>query len=256
MPRGSTNIFVSYCHDDAPLVGPVVKLLRVNNSFVFQDVDHIRPGKKWRGEIAKAISDAQLVVVFWCNHASNSIEVSNEWKEAIKQEKDLLPLLLDKTPLPPELSEFQWIDFRGMVGMNHGTVEPHAVESTTSVEAKRFSIIGFATAFIAIMSVSLVTLLNTKDSAPPSHGSPVESPPLPPPIADSAYVNSFLLFFAVAITIIACLMGYMRWRLRRRTVITTATPPPEEFGQIIAKELEVEILRRTKGKQNSATDDK
>ncbi len=61
--------YTQYSHYDASLVDPVVKLLRVNNSYVFQDIDYIRPGKKWRSEISKALTDAQLVVVFWCNHA-------------------------------------------------------------------------------------------------------------------------------------------------------------------------------------------
>lgn len=48
----STHVFVSYSHADASLVAPVVKLLRVNQSLVFQDVDSSDPGKRWRGEIA------------------------------------------------------------------------------------------------------------------------------------------------------------------------------------------------------------
>jgi hypothetical protein len=52
MPSESTNVFVSYSHADVLLVSPVVKLLRVNKSLVFQDIDTIQPGKRWRGEIA------------------------------------------------------------------------------------------------------------------------------------------------------------------------------------------------------------
>jgi hypothetical protein len=63
-----------------------------------------------------------LVVIFWCDHASRSDEVAKEWKAAIEQQKDLLPLLLDATPLPSELGEFQWIDFRETVGPHHGSI--------------------------------------------------------------------------------------------------------------------------------------
>ncbi len=118
----STNVFVSYSHADASLVAPVVQLLRANKSFVFQDLDTIRPGKKWREEISNAIDKSHLVVVFWCNHSSRSDEVSKEWKAAIEQKKDLLPLLLDATPLHPKLGEYQWIDFRKTVGENHSTI--------------------------------------------------------------------------------------------------------------------------------------
>ena len=123
MPSQSINVFVSYSHADAPLVAPVVKLLRVNKSLVFQDIDSIQPGKRWRSELASALAEAHLVVVFWCDHARRSNEVSKEWKAAIEQKKDLLPLLLDATPLPSELAEFQWIDFRGTVGANHSSID-------------------------------------------------------------------------------------------------------------------------------------
>ena len=57
--------------------------------------------------------------MFWCRHASESKEVSSEWQAAVEQGKDVLPLLLDDTPVPSELGAFQWIDFRGAVGRSH-----------------------------------------------------------------------------------------------------------------------------------------
>jgi hypothetical protein len=126
MPSQTINVFVSYSHADASLVAPVVRLLRVNQSLVFQDTDGIPPGKRWRDEIAKALAQSNLVVVFWCHHAFRSNEVSTEWRAAIEQDKDLLPLLLDATPLPSELGNFQWIDFRGTVGTNHSAIDSPA----------------------------------------------------------------------------------------------------------------------------------
>jgi len=122
MRSQTINVFISYSHVDAALVAPVVRLLRVNRSLVFQDSDRIPPGQRWRGEIAKALAKSNLVVVFWCHHASGSNEVSKEWRAAIELAKDLLPLLLDSTPLPSELADFQWIDFRATVGTNHGAM--------------------------------------------------------------------------------------------------------------------------------------
>jgi membrane protein implicated in regulation of membrane protease activity len=114
------KVFVSYSRDDESLVAPIVRLLRVNTSYVFQDIDGIRPGKRWREEITRGIAEADLVVVFWCRHAVTSASVSEEWTAAIEQKKDVLPLLLDATPLPKPLSDFQYIDFRATVGANHG----------------------------------------------------------------------------------------------------------------------------------------
>ena len=116
----AVNVFVSYSHDDAVLVTPIVKLLRVNKALVFQDLDSIELGKKWREQAGRALAEAHLVVLFWCVHSSHSGEVESEYRSALKTGKDLLPVLLDATPLPADLSEFQWIDFRGTVGANHG----------------------------------------------------------------------------------------------------------------------------------------
>ncbi len=135
MPRKTTNVFISYSHTDAFLVSPIVRLLRANKSLVFQDVDNIQPGKKWRNEIAKGLAESHLVVLFWCDHANSSDEVTNEWKTAIELEKDLLPLVLDSTPLPAELNEYQWIDFQEMVGAAHTQItrRPPTTESAEPI---------------------------------------------------------------------------------------------------------------------------
>ena len=108
----TVDVFISYSHHDTALVSPVVKLLRINQSLVFHDVDSIEPGKKWREEITDALASARLVVLFWCIHSSKSKEVKAEYWAAIQSEKDVLPVILDATPLPEELKAFQWIDFR------------------------------------------------------------------------------------------------------------------------------------------------
>jgi hypothetical protein len=130
MTGPSINVFVSYSREDASLVAPVIRLLRVNTAYVFQDVDGIRPGKRWQEEIARGIAESNLVVVFWCSHASQSAAVGAEWRAALEQKKDLLPLLMDATPLPGELLEFQYIDFRGTVGENHSSLSPDTPDTS------------------------------------------------------------------------------------------------------------------------------
>src|SRR5262245_48912246 len=131
----AVSVFVSYSHNDVALVTPIVKLLRLNRSLVFQDTDSIELGKKWREQAGRALADARLVVLFWCVHWSHSSEVASEYKSALNTGKDLLPVLLDATPLPAELSEFQWIDFRGTVGANHaGGVTTSAEPTSTPVK--------------------------------------------------------------------------------------------------------------------------
>ena len=113
------EIFVSYSHRDSDLVVPIVALLRASEALVFRDADQLIPGKKWRQQLDSAISDSTTVLVFWCDHSRSSEEVKKEYTAAIQQRKDLLPLLLDSTPLPDELAEYQYIDFRAAFPKGH-----------------------------------------------------------------------------------------------------------------------------------------
>lgn len=122
MPELAANVFVSYSHLDAPLVGPVVSLLRATNATVFRDADTIRLGKKWREELTLALEHANLVVLFWCHHSKASSEVRKEYDLAVRLGKDLLPIRLDDAPLPPVLAQYQSLDFRGVVRQCHSDV--------------------------------------------------------------------------------------------------------------------------------------
>jgi TIR domain len=196
MPGENINVFVSYSHADASLVAPVVKLLQVNKSLVFQDIDSIAPGKRWRSEIARGLEQSHLVVVFWCQHASHSDEVAKEWQAAIAQNKDLLPLLLDATPLPGPLGEFQWIDFRGTVGPNHAAVgnpaainpapapapgPPPARASFRSGRWLSLAAVAAVFALAGILSVHVGQQASHPD-VPPSVTMPKDDPATKPPV--------------------------------------------------------------------------
>ena len=249
MPSQSTKVFVSYSHADVSLVAPVVQLLRVNKSLVFQDVDGIQPGKRWRNEIANALSQSHLVVVFWCDHARRSDEVSKEWNAAIEQDKDLLPVLLDATPLPASLDEFQWIDFRGTVGANHssiGSSDDDGNSSTLSKQSRTPSkaarwLAGLATGFASAVALSLYLLYAPQ--APQS----TPQPELPAPILLPAFdfVSSILLLLGVVLVVTAGLAWLSRRRSKHEAAIGKPSPQAGAIERHIASEVEAEILRRT-----------
>jgi hypothetical protein len=261
MPSQTINVFVSYSHADASLVAPVVRLLRVNRSLVFQDTDRIPPGKKWRDEIAKALAESTLVVVFWCHHACRSDEVSKEWRTAIELDKDVLPLLLDATPLPSELGDFQWIDFRGTIGTNHGPIDTPAVYDQLSVSplppmaASRrravwpivVGVVGGAAAVAVALSTFFWLLRPTPSTEPPVSALPPE-----PEAAPVVLISWVLLLLGI----IGALGAWRLWLRYRRTIratrIETSRSHPEDIEHRIAVELEAEILRRAA----SANDDK
>jgi TIR domain-containing protein len=280
MPSETTNVFVSYSHADASLVSPVVKLLRVNKSLVFQDTDAIQPGKRWQGEIAKALAESHLVVVFWCTHASRSNEVSREWQAAIEQKKDLLPLLLDTTPLPTELAEFQWIDFRGTVGASHSSLNlsDNAIEgrapplpSGAPRKSARWLLPTAAAAFLGIVVLLGLVFLTKSHVYAPSGGptatytSPIPTPiytyPLPAPAppaphrvpAPAPAQSRTLLYLCIGFAVTVYLIWLLRRPRKRGIRMEGLERPPGNIERQIASQLESEILRRTTLRQDGGT---
>ena len=114
------NIFVSYSPEDSELVAAILSTLCASNrALVYCDAGSLRVRGRWREELAGAISEASVVLVFWCHHSNTSYEVRKEFALALEQGKDVLPLLLDGTPLPSKLADRRSIDFRARVGVIH-----------------------------------------------------------------------------------------------------------------------------------------
>lgn len=123
------SLFMSYSRKDELRVNAIVKLLRLTGSSVFLDSDCIEPGKKWRFEISRAIEDTDKMLVFWSRHSSVSNEVRNEYKMGIDAGCDVVPLLLDDSPLNADLNEYQYIDFRPLFVLH----DPAGIGLTTQL---------------------------------------------------------------------------------------------------------------------------
>lgn len=119
MPNLPNPIFISYSHKDVKLVRPIVPLLRATKDLVFPDADNIRPDRKWKPKIEKALVEAKLIVLFWCKYSLKSDEVKNEYEYPFESKKGVLPVLLDEFELPDELGEFEWVDFQKLSRFSH-----------------------------------------------------------------------------------------------------------------------------------------
>ena len=113
------EIFVSYSHADRAIVTPIVDLFRSAGSRPFRDEQNIKPGTRWKTVVSAAIEDCRLMWVFWCRHSQVSREVRKEYMHAVALEKEVVPVLMDSTPLPKPLSEFQWIDMRSALSSHN-----------------------------------------------------------------------------------------------------------------------------------------
>ncbi|HEV7912758.1 MAG TPA: toll/interleukin-1 receptor domain-containing protein [Albitalea sp.] len=107
--QAAKGVFISYSRQDRDLVTLAARLLRAGGATVFLDVSDIADGDKWEAVLLKAIAGCERIMVFWSAAAAASRWVEREWRTALSLNKRIVPLILDATPLPPQLAEFQGV---------------------------------------------------------------------------------------------------------------------------------------------------
>jgi hypothetical protein len=105
------RIFVSYAREDEKLVSILVAVMRLTGRDIFHDKD-ILPGQKWEPKIWSSLDTASVVMICWCAHSAASEWVKREYLKAVEADKSVVPVILDDTPLPDKLAQYQWIDAR------------------------------------------------------------------------------------------------------------------------------------------------
>lgn len=103
MPR---TVFVSYARKDSERIQQAVALLEAGGAEVFRDIDDIEFGDDWEEVITRKLQECERVMVFWSANAQASEWVGKEYTIALAQHKRMVPVLLDNTPLPPELGKY------------------------------------------------------------------------------------------------------------------------------------------------------
>ncbi len=100
------TVFVSYARKDSDRIRRAVALLEAGGAQVFRDIDDIDFGDDWEQVITRQLQECERVMVFWSANAKESKWVNKEYTLALAQQKRMVPVLLDDTPLPPELSRY------------------------------------------------------------------------------------------------------------------------------------------------------
>lgn len=162
MPR---TVFVSYARKDSDRIQPAVALLEAGGAEVFRDIDDIEFGDDWEAVITRQLQECERVMVFWSANAQASEWVGREYTLALAQQKRMVPVLLDSTPLPPELSKY------------------HALTNFMSRRPawKKYGGWVVSGAVLTVLA-GVVALTTLEDSAPSHQGEPlvVESVDIPP----------------------------------------------------------------------------
>lgn len=112
--KKAKRIFFSYSRFHSEDVQRIAEILNIVTP-VSLDKWFLKPGENWSNSIDSTIVKSNYVFVFWCNHAATSTEVSREIEVARDASIEVIPILLDSTKLPEELSHVHGItSTRGM----------------------------------------------------------------------------------------------------------------------------------------------
>lgn len=103
-----SHIFISYARRNKLIVDQFVEGLRKQDFVVWQDVSNLSAGDKWQQALLDAIEQSSVVLVFWSQFARLSPSVNMEINHAIKHDKTIIPVWLDKNePLRDGLQDNQ-----------------------------------------------------------------------------------------------------------------------------------------------------
>lgn len=131
-------IFVSYAHNDKPLVRPmVVTILQTAGHTVWFDVE-ILPGQEWEKEILTAINACDAFVYAMTPASLASQFCRWEFETAIKLGKPVVPVLLLDSEVPEDIAHIQYVDFRD------GATGEAAVRLVTGLQHVPVSTINFS----------------------------------------------------------------------------------------------------------------
>jgi hypothetical protein len=118
LPRPSEtgyDAFVSYSHEDKPLVDPVARVLQLGGRRVFWDSHDLAAGTEWRPALEKALKNSAMVVVLWCCDSAKSKWVAKEIRLARRHSIPVVAIRLCRYPIPPKIRKYQWADLQGVV---------------------------------------------------------------------------------------------------------------------------------------------
>ncbi len=106
------SLFISYSRRDRPFMEQFVPRLRnvYGHNAVWFDKD-LAGGDDWLAEIRRNIKKSEIFVILLTPESMQSKHCRDEWKQALRENKAILPVLLqDNTTIVPELAPIQYVD--------------------------------------------------------------------------------------------------------------------------------------------------
>lgn len=106
------KIFLSHSHKDRHSATELQVVLKTQGAETYLDQDKIQAGDILPERIREGISWCDTFLLICSASAASSTWVRMEWKMAYELRKKIVPYCLDSSPLPSELKDLVYIDFK------------------------------------------------------------------------------------------------------------------------------------------------
>jgi hypothetical protein len=113
------DIFISYSHDDLEKVRYVVELLQIADQSVYFD-EKLQAGQDWKQALRDAISGNDVFMYLLSETSIASEWCRWEYVNAVRLQKAIIPVLLEKIKLPEDLGALQYVDMTKGVDSKSG----------------------------------------------------------------------------------------------------------------------------------------
>lgn len=105
-----SHIYISYSRRDRAIAEQIAATLQDAQYQTWVDFRDIQSGELWRERIMEAIAAADAYLVLISPASTESQWLQNELTFALSRNKIIIPVMVERAPLPPELARFQYID--------------------------------------------------------------------------------------------------------------------------------------------------
>ncbi len=107
-----SSLFISYSRRELPFVDSLLDVLEDRGFKVWLDYHSLVPARPWLEQIQQGIAEAEIFLLIVSKASMSSKNVTPEWQRAIELKKRIILIIFEAVKLPPELTQYEWIDFR------------------------------------------------------------------------------------------------------------------------------------------------
>ncbi len=108
----TSSLFISYSRRELPFVDSLLDELEDRGFKVWLDYHSLVPARPWLEQIHQGIDEAEIFILIVSKASMSSKNVTPEWQRAIELKKRIILIIFEAVKLPPELAQYEWIDFR------------------------------------------------------------------------------------------------------------------------------------------------